>query len=145
MARVAVVTGGTRGIGEAISTGLAKAGFKVAATYHGNDDRAREFSGRTGIQAFKFDVCDFAACQEGVKAIETALGPIEVLVNNAGITRDSTLQRMDFEQWNAVIQTNLSSCFNIRPCFWSSASLASTAFKSFSICGTRPYCSSDAF
>ena len=75
MARVAVVTGGTRGIGEAISCGLAKAGFKVAATYHGNDDRAREFSGRTGIQAFKFDVCDFAACQEGVKAIETALGP----------------------------------------------------------------------
>ena len=113
MARVAVVTGGTRGIGEAISSGLAKAGFKVAATYHGNDDRAREFSGRTGIQAFKFDVCDFAACQEGVKAIETALGPIEVLVNNAGITRDSTLQRMDFEQWNAVIQTNLSSCFNM--------------------------------
>jgi acetoacetyl-CoA reductase len=113
MARVAVVTGGTRGIGEAISCGLAKAGFKVAATYHGNDDRAREFSDRTGIQAFKFDVCDFAACQEGVKAIETALGPIEVLVNNAGITRDSTLQRMDFEQWNAVIQTNLSSCFNM--------------------------------
>ncbi len=113
MARVAVVTGGTRGIGEAISCGLAKAGFKVAATYHGNDDRARDFSGRTGIQAFKFDVCDFAACQEGVKAIETALGPIEVLVNNAGITRDSTLQRMDFEQWNAVIQTNLSSCFNM--------------------------------
>jgi acetoacetyl-CoA reductase len=113
MARVAVVTGGTRGIGEAISSGLAKAGFKVAATYHGNDDRAREFSGRTGIQALKFDVCDFAACEQGVKAIETALGPIEVLVNNAGITRDSTLQRMDFEQWNAVIQTNLSSCFNM--------------------------------
>jgi len=113
MARVAVVTGGTRGIGEAISSGLAKAGFKVAATYHGNDDRAREFSGRTGIQAVKFDVCDFAACEQGVKAIETALGPIEVLVNNAGITRDSTLQRMDFEQWNAVIQTNLSSCFNM--------------------------------
>ena len=97
MARVAVVTGGTRGIGEAISLGLAKAGYKVAATYHGNDDRAREFSGRTGIQTFKFDVCDFAACQEGVKAIEAALGPVEILVNNAGITRDSTLQRMDFE------------------------------------------------
>jgi acetoacetyl-CoA reductase len=113
MARVAVVTGGTRGIGEAISLGLAKVGYKVAATYHGNDDRAREFSGRCGIQTFKFDVCDFAACQEGVKAIEGALGPVEILVNNAGITRDSTLQRMDFEQWNAVIQTNLSSCFNM--------------------------------
>jgi acetoacetyl-CoA reductase len=113
MARVAVVTGGTRGIGEAISSGLAKAGYKVAATYHGNDDRARDFCGRTGIQTFKFDVCDYAACEQGTKAIETALGPIEVLVNNAGITRDSTLQRMGFEQWNEVIQTNLSSCFNM--------------------------------
>ncbi len=113
MARVAVVTGGTRGIGEAISTRLAKAGYQVAATYHGNEERARDFSGRTGINTFKFDVCDFAACQKGVKEIEAALGPIEILVNNAGITRDTTLQRMSWEQWNEVIQTNLSSCFNM--------------------------------
>jgi acetoacetyl-CoA reductase len=113
MARVAIVTGGTRGIGEAISVGLAKAGYKVAAAYHGNDERAREFSGRTGIQSFKFDVADFAACQGGIKAIEAALGPVEILVNNAGITRDGTLQRMSWEQWNEVIQTNLSSCFNM--------------------------------
>src|SRR5579885_2909456 len=111
MARVAVVTGGTRGIGEAISTRLAKAGYQVAATYHGNEERARDFSGRTGINTFKFDVCDFAACQKGVKEIEAALGPIEILVNNAGITRDTTLQRMSWEQWNEVIQTNLSSSF----------------------------------
>jgi len=113
MARVAVVTGGTRGIGEAISTALAKAGYKVAAAYHGNEERARAFAQKTGISTFKFDVADFAACQQGVKAIEGALGPIEVLVNNAGITRDTTLQRMTWEQWNEVIQTNLSSCFNM--------------------------------
>ena len=116
MARVAVVTGGTRGIGEAISVALAKAGCKVAATYHGNEERAKEFSARTGIRSFKFDVGDFAACQQGVKAIEAALGPIEILVNNAGITRDTTLQRMSWEQWNEVIQTNLSSCFNMCRC-----------------------------
>jgi acetoacetyl-CoA reductase len=116
MARVAVVTGGTRGIGEAISVGLAKSGYKVAATYQGNEERARDFASRTGISTFKFDVCDFAACQQGVKAIESALGPIEVLVNNAGITRDTALQRMSYEQWNEVIQTNLSSCFNICRC-----------------------------
>ena len=116
MARVAVVTGGTRGIGEAISVGLAKAGYKVAATYHGNDERAKEFSQRTGIPVFKFDVGDFPACQQGMKAIEAALGPVEVLVNNAGITRDTTVQRMTFEQWNEVIQTNLTSCFNMCRC-----------------------------
>jgi acetoacetyl-CoA reductase len=116
MARVAVVTGGTRGIGEAISVSLAKSGYKVAAIYHGNEERAREFSSRTSIPTFKFDVSDFASCQQGVKAIEAALGPIEVLVNNAGITRDTTLQRMTFEQWNEVIQTNLSSCFNMCRC-----------------------------
>jgi len=113
MTRVAVVTGGTRGIGEAISVALAGAGYKVAAAYHGNDERARAFADKTKIQTFKFDVADFAACQSGVKAIEAALGPVEVLVNNAGITRDTTLQRMTFEQWNEVIQTNLSSCFNM--------------------------------
>jgi acetoacetyl-CoA reductase len=116
MARVAVVTGGTRGIGEAISLALHKAGYKVAAAYLGNDQRAREFGDRTGIKAVKFDVGNFAACQQAVKDIEAALGPIEVLVNNAGITRDTTLQRMTFEQWNEVIQTNLSSCFNMCRC-----------------------------
>ncbi|HXQ40886.1 MAG TPA: acetoacetyl-CoA reductase [Candidatus Udaeobacter sp.] len=113
MTRVAVVTGGTRGIGEAISVALAGAGYKVAAAYHGNDERARAFADKTKIQTFKFDVADFAACQSGVKAIEAALGPVEVLVNNAGITRDTTVQKMTFEQWNEVIQTNLSSCFNM--------------------------------
>jgi acetoacetyl-CoA reductase len=116
MARVAIVTGGTRGIGEAISVRLAKSGYRVGAIYHGNEERARDFSTRTGISTFKFDVSDFASCQQGVKEIESALGPIEVLVNNAGITRDTTLQRMTFEQWNEVIQTNLSSCFNMCRC-----------------------------
>ena len=113
MARVAVVTGGTRGIGEAISIMLDKAGYKVAATYHGNDARAQEFSKRTGIKTFKFDVGDFTATQAGIKEIEAALGPIDVVVNNAGITRDGTLQRMSWENWNEVINTNLSSCFNM--------------------------------
>jgi acetoacetyl-CoA reductase len=113
MARVAVVTGGTRGIGEAISIMLDKAGYKVAAGYQGNDARAQEFSKRTGIKTFKFDVGDFAQCQAGIKAIEAALGPIEIVVNNAGITRDGTLQRMSWENWNEVINTNLSSCFNM--------------------------------
>ena len=113
MARVAIVTGGTRGIGEAISVALAGAGYNVAAVYHGNDERARAFADKTKIKTFKFDVADFASCQTGVKAIEAALGPVEVLVNNAGITRDTTLHKMTFEQWNEVIQTNLSSCFNM--------------------------------
>ena len=113
MARVAVVTGGTRGIGRAISAALKNAGYEVAATYAGNDRAAQQFNEETGIPVFKFDVADFNACAQGVKAIEAALGPIEVLVNNAGITRDSTMHRMSYEQWNAVIQTNLSSCFNM--------------------------------
>ncbi len=113
MPRVAVVTGGTRGIGRAISVALNGAGYKVAANY-GHDDRtAEEFAAETGIPVYKFDVSDFTACAAGVKAIETALGPVEVLVNNAGITRDATMHRMSWEQWNAVIQTNLSSCFNM--------------------------------
>jgi len=116
MARVAVVTGGTRGIGRAISEALNKVGCKVAANYGGNDEAARQFTKETGIPAYKFDVADFAACQDGTKQIVSDLGPIEILVNNAGITRDGTLQRMDFEQWNAVIQTNLSSCFNMCRC-----------------------------
>ena len=113
MSRIAVVTGGTRGIGRAISVGLKGAGYNVAANYGHDDNAARQFSAETGIPVFKFDVADFAACAEGVKAIEQQLGPVEVLVNNAGITRDTTMQRMSFEQWNAVIQTNLSSCFNM--------------------------------
>ena len=113
MARVAVVTGGTRGIGEAISITLNKAGYKVAAIYHGNEVRAEEFRKRTGIKTFKFDVSDFAATQAGMKEIEAALGPIDIVVNNAGITRDGTLQRMSWENWTEVINTNLSSCFNI--------------------------------
>jgi len=114
MARIAVVTGGTRGIGRAISGALKGAGCKVAANYGHDDKTAQEFSAETGIPVFKFDVANFAACQEGVKAIEAALGgPVEILINNAGITRDTTMHRMSFEQWNAVIQTNLSSCFNM--------------------------------
>ena len=113
MSRLAVVTGGTRGIGEAISIALKESGHRVAANYGGNDERAREFSEKTGIPVYKFDVGDFDACQEGVKKIEEDLGPIEILVNNAGVTRDSTMHKMDFERWNKVIQTNLSSCFNM--------------------------------
>ncbi|HEY8873966.1 MAG TPA: acetoacetyl-CoA reductase [Stellaceae bacterium] len=111
--RVAVVTGGTRGIGRAIAVALKGAGYKVAANYGNDDMNARQFAEETGIPVFKFNVGDFASCAEGVKLIEASLGPIEVLVNNAGITRDATMHRMSFEQWNAVIQTNLSSCFNM--------------------------------
>src|SRR5229473_4016632 len=113
MARVAVVTGGTRGIGRAIATALSGAGYRVAANYGSDDRNAAAFSAETGIPVFKFNVGDFNACTEGVKAIEATLGPIEVLVNNAGITRDATMHRMSFEEWNAVIQTNLTSCFNM--------------------------------
>jgi acetoacetyl-CoA reductase len=113
MARVAVVTGGTRGIGRAISEALKQAGYNVAATYAGNDEAAQRFKSETGIAVYKFDVADFNACAEGVKAIEAALGPIDVLVNNAGITRDATMHRMRAEQWNDVIRTNLDSCFNM--------------------------------
>lgn len=112
MARVALVTGGTRGIGEAISLALKNAGYTVAANYGGNDEAAKAFTERTGIKSYKFDVSDFAAVTEAVKKIEAELGPVDVLVNNAGITKDGTMHRMTFEQWNAVIQTNLTSCFN---------------------------------
>jgi len=113
MARVAIVTGGTRGIGRAIAEALTGAGYKVAANYAGNDDAARTLTTETGIAAFKFDVSDFTACAAGVKKIEAALGPIEILVNNAGITRDNVLHRMTPEQWGEVIATNLTSCFNM--------------------------------
>ena len=113
MARVAVVTGGTRGIGEAICIALKEAGYKVAANYGGNDEAAKKFSDASGIPVYKFDVGDFNACTEGVKKIEADLGPIEVVVNNAGITRDGTLHRMSPENWEAVVRTDLSSCFNM--------------------------------
>lgn len=113
MARVALVTGGTRGIGEAISITLKDKGYKVAANYAGNDQAAAEFTKRTGIPAYKFDVGNFSACAEGIKKITTDLGPVEILVNNAGITRDTTINRMDVDQWEDVIRTNLTSCFNL--------------------------------
>ena len=113
MTRVAVVTGGTRGIGAAISEELSRAGYKVAATYHGNDKAAAEFTERTGVEHFKFDVSNFGACQKGVAKIEEKLGNISILVNNAGITRDSFLHKMTQEQWSEVIDTNLSSVFNM--------------------------------
>jgi acetoacetyl-CoA reductase len=113
MPRVAVVTGGTRGIGRAIATALNDAGYKVAANYGRDDEAAKACAEQTGIPVYKFDVGDFAACSDGIKQIEIDLGPVDVLVNNAGITRDATMHRMSFEQWNAVIQTNLASCFNM--------------------------------
>ena len=113
MARVAIVTGGTRGIGEAISIALNDSGMKVAATYVGNDQRAAEFTERTGIPAYKWDVADHEACQQGVRKIEADLGPVDVLVNNAGITRDTTMKRMDKQKWQEVIDTNLGGCFNM--------------------------------
>ncbi|HWK34776.1 acetoacetyl-CoA reductase [Sphingomonas sp.] len=113
MARVAIVTGGTRGIGEAISTALRDNGMTVAANYAGNDERAREFTERTGIKAFKWDVGDYDACQAGAKAVEDALGPVDVLVNNAGITRDGTILKMSYEMWDEVMRTNLGGCFNM--------------------------------
>jgi len=113
MGRVAVVTGGTRGIGRAISLALKDAGCRVGAVYAGDDKAAQQFNDEAGIPVFKFNVGDFGACADGVKAVEGALGPIEILINNAGITRDTTMHRMSFEEWNAVIQTNLTSCFNM--------------------------------
>ncbi len=113
---VAIVTGGTRGIGEAISVALADAGYKVAANYGGNHERAQAFSERTGIPIYPFDVSDFDQCVAGVNQISEDLGVVDVLVNNAGITRDGTIHSMDFENWNAVLQTNLSSCFNMCRC-----------------------------
>ncbi|MCP3429600.1 acetoacetyl-CoA reductase [Opacimonas viscosa] len=112
MSRVALVTGGTRGIGEAICIKLKEKGYTVVANYGGNDQKAQEFTERTGIAAFKFDVSDFAATQTAIQQIENDFGPVDILVNNAGITRDGTMHRMSFEQWDAVIQTNLASCFN---------------------------------
>ena len=113
MSHTAIVTGGTRGIGAAISVALSEDGHKVAATYAGNDEAAEAFKTQTGISVYRFDVADFDQCADSVSRIETDLGPVGILINNAGITRDGTLHRMDFEQWNAVLQTNLSSCYNM--------------------------------
>jgi len=113
MPHTAIVTGGTRGIGAAISTTLQQAGHKVAATYAGNDEAAQRFHDESGISVYKFDVADFEQCADAVSRIESDLGPVNILVNNAGITRDGTLHRMDFEQWNQVLQTDLSSCYNM--------------------------------
>ena len=113
MARVAVVTGGTRGIGRAIAVALKVGGCKVAANYAGNDEAARRFTSETGIAAHKFDVSDFRSSDAGVKRIEQELGPVDILVNNAGITRDAVLHKMTPEQWGEVIATNLTSCFNM--------------------------------
>lgn len=112
MNRVALVTGGTRGIGEAICIALKDAGYTVVANYGGNDTAAQAFTERTGIPAFKFDVADFEKTSSAISQIENDYGPVDILVNNAGITRDGTMHRMDFAQWDAVIQTNLASCFN---------------------------------
>jgi acetoacetyl-CoA reductase len=118
MARVAVVTGGTRGIGEAISVALKNAGFTVAANYAGNDERAKAFSERTGIKAFKWDVSDFDACVAGTRQVEAELGPVEVIVNNAGITRDGTMKKMSRTHWDEVLDTNLGGCYNMCKAAW---------------------------
>ena len=113
MARVALVTGGTRGIGAAISVALKEAGCSVAANYGGNDEAAAKFKAETGIAVYTWDVSLFEACSEGIKKVEAELGPVEILVNNAGITRDAMLHRMTPEQWKQVIDTNLGSLFNM--------------------------------
>ncbi|MCP3867780.1 MAG: acetoacetyl-CoA reductase [Gammaproteobacteria bacterium] len=112
MGRVALVTGGTRGIGEAISVALKDAGYTVVANYGGNDDAAKAFTERTGIISKKFDVGNYESVQAEIAAIESEVGPVDILINNAGITRDGTMARMTPERWNEVLQTNLSSCFN---------------------------------
>src|ERR1700694_1760388 len=113
MSRVALVTGGTRGIGAAIAKALKAAGYKVAASYGGNDEAAQKFKAETGIPVYKWDVSSFEACTAGLKQVESDLGPVDILVNNAGITRDAMFHRMKPEQWSAVINTNLNSLFNM--------------------------------
>ncbi|MDP6689906.1 MAG: acetoacetyl-CoA reductase [Alphaproteobacteria bacterium] len=113
MSRVALITGGTRGIGRGICEALKEAGYSVAANYAGNDDAAARFTEETGIPAYKFSVADYQACQDGVAAVAADLGDVEVLVNNAGITRDGTLMNMSHEDWTMVVRTNLGGCFNM--------------------------------
>ena len=118
MSRVAVVTGGTRGIGAAISKALLAAGYKVAATYAGNEEAASKFNAETGVNVYKWDVSSFEACTAGLKQVVADLGPVDVLVNNAGITKDGFFHKMTPEQWNAVINTNLTSLFNMTRPVW---------------------------
>ena len=118
MSRVAIVTGGSRGIGAAISTALKDAGYSVAATYAGNDEKAAAFTAETGIKTYKWDVADYDACAAGIAQIEADLGPVEVLVNNAGITRDAPFHKMKPEQWSEVIGTNLTGVFNMTHPVW---------------------------
>lgn len=113
MARVAVVSGGTRGIGAAISKALAANGYRVAAIYHGNDEAAAQFKAETGIPVYKWNVGDYAACSDGLARVASDLGPVEILVNNAGITRDAVFHKMTPEQWYEVVNTNLNSLFNM--------------------------------
>ena len=113
MARVAIVTGGTRGIGRAICEALATDGFSVVANYAGNEEKARAFTDETGIPAYRWDVGDHQAVLDGIAQVESEVGPIDVLVNNAGITRDGTLLKMSFEDWNEVMRINLGGCFNM--------------------------------
>ena len=116
MARVALVTGGTRGIGAAIAVALKDAGYKVAANYGSNDATAKVFREKTGIPVYRWDVSKFKDCEAGIAKVVAELGPIEVLVNNAGITRDATMVKMTPDHWTAVIETNLTSCFNMSRC-----------------------------
>ena len=118
MARVAVVTGGTRGIGAAVSRALKAAGYKVAASYAGNEEAAAKFKAETGIAVYKWDVSSYDACVEGLKKVEAELGPVEILVNNAGITKDGMFHKMTPDQWYAVINTNLNSLFNMTRPVW---------------------------
>jgi len=111
--RFALVTGGTRGIGKAVCVALKASGYRVAANYSGNDGAAQAFTAETGIPTYKFDVADYGACERGVASITRDLRPVDILVNNAGITRDGIMHKMDCDQWNAVISTNLGSCFNM--------------------------------
>ncbi len=113
MSRVALVTGGTRGIGEAVSKALKAAGYKVAANYAGNDEAANAFKAANDIPVFKWDVGDNEACAAGIVAVESEVGPVDVLVNNAGISRDAMLQKMTYEQWTQVMRTNLDSMYNM--------------------------------
>jgi acetoacetyl-CoA reductase len=118
MSRVALVTGGSRGIGAAISIALNGAGYKVAANYAGNEEKAQAFTAETGIATYKWDVSDYAACAAGIATVEADLGPIEILVNNAGITRDAMFHKMTPENWKDVINTNLSGLFNMTHPIW---------------------------
>lgn len=118
MARIAIVTGGTRGIGEAISIALRDMGMTVAANYAGNDEKAEAFSDRTGIAAYRWDVGDHEACIDGCVRVAGDLGPVDVVVNNAGITRDGVMAKMTFDDWNDVMRVNLGGCFNMaKACF----------------------------